>query len=225
MKSHKATRLLAAAALLGAGLVGNTEAATITVTPSAQTIAPGGGGANVDIVLSGLGANQVVGGFSFLLSFNNTILGAPDSYTPNPGNVMGPAPLDLSTGFTGGTGSPLSVFYLADVPPGFTSAAAKALEGAGFTLATVHFTGLQEGLSLLTLSVNPTVGTFLSDFDGFATIQASAVNGSICVDDPATAGNRCIAAVPEPATLALSLLGAGVAALVGRRRRPSRLQD
>src|SRR3954453_4465438 len=98
MTGHKAVRVLAAAALLAAGSVGSSGAATISVSPSAQTIAPGGG-ANVDIVLSGLTANEVVGGFSLLFSFNNAILGAPNSYTNNPGNVMGAAPLDLSNGF------------------------------------------------------------------------------------------------------------------------------
>jgi hypothetical protein len=210
----KAVRLLATTALL-AGFVASSQAALISVVPGSQTIAPGGT-ANIDIVLSGLGANEVVGGFSFLLSYNNAILGAPATFTANPGNVMGAAPLDLSGGFTGLGGSPLDVFVLADAA--ISSADLKTAEGAGFTLATVHLTGLTEGLSALTLSVSPSQGAFLSDFLGEATIPTVAANGSVCVDDPATPGNRCISAtVPEPGTLILSLLGA-VAFIGGRRK-------
>jgi len=215
---RKIVRLLAAVALVGAGLVGTSEASTISVIPGAQTIAPGGT-ATVDIILSGLTAGETVGGFSFLLSFSNAILGAPDSFTNDPDSKMGPLPLDLSPGFTGLGGSPLSLFFLADGV--ISEAALKVLEGTGFRLATVSFTGLAEGLSPLTLSVSPLTGVFLSDYLGTGVIPATAVNGSVCVDDPQTPGNNCNASdVPEPATL--SLLGAGLAALVARRRRQAR---
>jgi hypothetical protein len=215
---RKIVRLLAAVAVVGAGLAGTSAASTISVLPSTQTIAPGAT-ATVDIVLSGLAAGETVGGFSFLLNFNNSILGTPESFVNDPDHKMGALPLDGSPGFNGGSGSPLSLYFLAD---GLISEPAlKALEGTGFRLATVTFTGLNEGLSPLTLSISPLAGTFLSDFTGFGVIPATAVNGSVCVDNPATAGDPCarVSPVPEPATL--SLLGAGIAFAARRRRRAS----
>jgi len=214
--SGKWVTLLAAAALLAAASFGSSQAATITVTPGAQTIAPGGV-ANVDIVLSGLAPSETVGGFSFQLSFNNSILGAPDSFTANPANLMGPLPLDLSNGFTGGRRSPLDVFVIAD--PTIADATLKAAQGTGFTLATVSLTGLNEGVSPLTLS---TLGAFLSAFTGGATIPATVVNGSVCVDNPNTPGNPCL--VSEPPTMAMGLLGLSLVLLFGLRRRNPALE-
>lgn len=214
---RKAVRFLAVGVLVGAAFVAKSEGAIISVLPSTQTIAPGGT-ASVDIVLSGLAAGETVGSFSLLLSFNNTILGAPESFVNNPDNKMGALPLDISPGFSGGV---LSLYYLADGV--ISEPALKALEGTGFRLATVSFTGLAEGLSPLTLGISPLTGVFLSDYLGTGVVPATAVSGSVCVDDPATPGDRCgAAAVPEPATLAL--LGAGISALVVQRRRRARSQ-
>ncbi len=215
----KAVRSLVVAALLGAGLVGGAQGATISIAPASQTIAPGGT-ADIDIMVA-LGLNEVVGGFSLLLSFDDTILGGV-SYANDPDAKMGPNPNDpvndFSFGFSGGAGSPLDLLYLADLS--FPDAAALgASEGAGFRLATVRFTGLTEGLSDLILGVSPTTGQFLSDFDGLTALATTAVNGSICVRDPANTADPCVRRIPEPATLALGLIGAGMAALVGRRRR------
>ena len=105
-------RFLVATALVGAGFVGTSEATTISVLPNTQTFAPGAT-VSEDIVVSGLGAGDTVGGFSFLLSWDSSILGAPQSFVNDPDHKMGALPLDLSDGFTGG-GSPLSIFFLAD---------------------------------------------------------------------------------------------------------------
>lgn len=216
MTIRKALRLLAATALVAAGFVGTSEASTISIVPGTQTIAPGGTAA-FDIVLSGLAAGETVGAFSILLNFNNAIVGAPESFTVDPDLKMGAYdPFNDLSVF--GVGS-LDLFYASNLLTFPTEAGLKASEGAGFRLARVTFTGLTEGLSLLTMSPDPVTGVFLSNFAGTASIPAGVVNGSICVDDPQTPGDRCAqaSAVPEPATL--TLLGFGVSALVARRRR------
>jgi hypothetical protein len=214
---RKIVRFLAVGLLVGAGFVATSEASTISVIPGTQTIAPGGT-ASVDIVLSGLAAGETVGAFSLLLSFNNTILGAPESFTVDPDLKMGAYDVnnDFSLGFSGGF---FDVFYLSNLVTFPTEAGLKVSEGTGFRLAHLTFTGLTEGLSPLTLAVSPSTGIFLSNFAGTAAIPATAVNGSVCVDNPNTPGDPCtrVSAVPEPTTL--SLLGAGIAAFAARRRR------
>jgi hypothetical protein len=202
---NRTLRLLAVTAVaLGTLLpTAPAQAVTVSVSPASQTIGVGGP-ATVNIIVSGL--TQALGGFSFLLGFNDTILSSV-GFTPNPDNKMGAVPLDLSGGFTGGS---LDVFYVADAAA--NEAALAAAQGASFTLATVSFTGLAAGLSPLTLT-----GVALSNFTGGATIPGVVVeNGDICVVAAGTAGG--CAKVPEPGTLVLLTLGMLGMGLTRRRR-------
>jgi hypothetical protein len=199
---NRKLRGLALAALAAAAFLSQAEAApVVSVSPATQTIGVGDP-ATVNIIVSGL--TQALGGFSFILGFNNAILSST-GYTPNPDNLMGVFPLDLSLGFTGGS---LDVFYIADEFA--TEADLAAGQGASFTLATVGFKGLTEGLSPLTLT-----GVALSNFTGGATIAGVGVqNGEICVNN---AGARCAAEIPEPTTMLLVATALGT--LAWRRRK------
>jgi hypothetical protein len=201
-----ARRVLALTVLACVCFAMRAEAASITIVPSAQD-AVAGGNVTAHIDVSGLAAGESVGGVSLLLSYDSLILDGV-SFVVDPENKMG-AELDLSGGFGAGGASPLDLFFVADASMDHT--ALKAAQGAGFRVATVNFLALANGLSPLSLSAVPFFGVFLTDAAGNV-IGTQATPGSVCVG-----GNCTAAVVPEPGTLAL--LGAGISALVARRRR------
>jgi hypothetical protein len=201
---NKLFRILTVALALTGAFAAQTEAAIISVSPVSQ-------GGNIgdtitaDIIVSGLAADESVGGVSFLLSFNGSVLSGT-TFAVDPDDRMG-AELDLSFGFTGGAGSPLDVFFLADA--GLDHDDLKALQGPGFRVATISFQAIANGFSGLVLSASGPSGEFLSNADGLTPIPTQAVNGSVCI------GGTCPAA-PEPGLIAL--LGAGLSAIAVRRR-------
>jgi len=205
---NKLFRILTVALALTGASVAQTEAAIISVSPVSQ-------GGNIgdtitaDIIVSGLAADESVGGVSFLLSFNDSVLSGT-TFAVDPDDLMG-AELDLSFGFTGGNGSPLDVFFIAEA--GLDHAALKALQGGGFRVASVSFLATANGFSALNLTATGPSGEFISDADGFP-IAAQAQNGSVCIGGP------CPAA-PEPGLIAL--LGAGLSAIAVRRRARPRV--
>lgn len=200
MKSIPRTlRRLALAALAATAFFSQAEAAPIvSISPATQNIAVGLPG-SVNIIVSGL--TDPTGGFSLTLGFNSSFLSGVTFFN-DPAAKFGPVPLDLSLGFS--TGS-LDLFFAADATA--TQASLSAAQGASFTLATVNFLGLANGLSPLTLS-----NVVLSNWDGSADLAGvGSTNGAICV------GNCAINPIPEPETYLL--FTAGLAALAMRRRR------
>ena len=199
-------RMLAATALSATVLLSQAVASPIvSIVPSDQTINVGDP-ATIDIIVSGLDAGTgPVGGFSFNLVFNGVVLTGV-TYTNDPDTKMGAVPLDLSNGFTGGAGSPLDIFFVADANE--TEATLAASQGASFRLTHVEFAGAANGLSLLTLT-----DVVLSNWNGDSTLDGVEVqNGRICV------GGNC-AVVPEPATLLLFGSALGGLAIIRRRRQ------
>jgi hypothetical protein len=214
--------LLAATALASAFLSQAEAAPVITVDPANQNVAVGGE-ASVSIDVSGL--TQGVGGIQFDLAFDPTLLTGV-SYSIDPAGAMG-GPYDAGNDFSGGFGPDIygnpagnvDIVYLAEPLP-----ASLADEGTGFTLATITFEGLADGLSPLTLS-----NFVLSESDGSTGIGGvTAVNGQICVGSSVNGNCNGGGSPPPPppsapemdpsgALGALTLLAGGLAAIRGRR--------
>ena len=202
---HRTLQRLALAALAATAFLSQAEAApVVSISPASQTIGIGANAA-VDIIVSGLSLTDPTGGFSLTLGFNNSFVSGV-SFLNDPGTKMGLVPLDLSGGFSGAS---LDLFFVADASA--TLASLAAAEGTSFTLATLSFKGIAEGLSPLTLS-----NVVLSNWNGDSDLAGvSAVNGSICVS---ANGEACVInAIPEPETVLL--LASGLVALALRRRR------
>jgi hypothetical protein len=203
----RTTGLVAATALASAAFLSQAEASVvISVDPVTQNVA-NGGTATVDIDVSGL--TQGVGGFSFDLAFDPTLLSGI-SFMNDPGVTMGAAPLDLSGGFSSGN---LDAFFVADSSA--TEGTLSAAQGTGFVLTQITFgaSAVNSGSSALTLS-----NYVLSESDGATSIGGvSAANGQICVGSCGGGVTAAPEIDPAGALSGFTLLAGGLVVLRGRR--------
>ena len=203
---NKLIRVLMVASLLAGGLALNAEAAVIKVVPSLQTVPAGA--VSADIVIEELDVDEVVGALDiFDIGFNGAVL-TGTTIAMDPGNVFFEGFIGYEFGDFGvGGSSPAFISMSAD--PSCDFACLKATQGAGFTLATLNFTGLT-GFSPITLN-----SVFVYNADGVEPIAATIEDGAVCV------GTAPCPTVPEPASLSLLGLALG-AALMSRRRTATR---
>jgi hypothetical protein len=212
--------LCAALALATAGMSSAQAAPMLSITPAQQNVAVDGV-TTVDIVISGLsGINEIVSGFSLRVDFNTGLL----EYFNG----------DLAPGVIALGGDPNDpfdttvLFGFSTIPAGgdatstLTDTELDARQGDSFTLMTLAFKGLAQGVGFL---------NFGPDFDSdrLVTGRLDSLSGIAGVLDLDYRG-ACIAVgdavcpnqVPEPASYglaALALLGCGLATT--RRSRQS----
>ena len=210
--------LIAALTLATAGLSSAWAAPVLSIVPAQSSVALNGL-VTVDIVISGLtGVNEIVSGFDLNVSFNTGVLSwRTIDLTPatialgGSGNVLLAFDADDSDGKIGGD----MTSFLADDD-------LDALQGDSFTLMSLQFEGVQNGVSFLDFGADP-------DFERLVTgrLEASGIAGVLNLQYT----GACVAVgtgsctqnpIPEPATFGLAglaLLGCGLTRSLTRRRQ------
>ena len=197
---RKSISMLAAAMVLGAGLVPAAEALTVSVVPQASTVNVGGT-VLVDVVADLQGDSSLsLGSYDLELSFGSTVLSLADVVFGTGLSVTG-MPSFPQDFFDLGAGTVAVIESSTEAVADLNS-----LQPNAFTLFTVTLNALQAGTSALSLSVNS-----VGNAAGTETLAAQVLNSSVTVTGAP--------AVPLPAGAWLLMSGlAGLASLVRRRR-------
>ena len=208
--------LIAALTLATAGLSSAWAAPVLSIVPAQSSIALNGF-VTVDIVISGLtGVNEIVSGFDLNVSFNTGVLRWSSIDLQPATDVMGGSStlFGFDTDDTDGKIGGDITSFLGDDD-------LDALQGDSFTLMTLTFQGIADGVSFLDFGADPDVERLVtgrleaSGIAGVLNLQYTgacvAVGTGSCTQNP----------IPEPATFGLAglaLLGCGLTRNLTRRR-------
>ena len=175
-------------------------AISLSFQPSSQTVGVGAA-FDVNLVVTGLedGINEIVGAFALDVTYNATVLQATGATYSTLLGALGTDAFPDAPVLAPGLVSLLNGSLLSDLD-------LASLQPDSFTLATIHFSALSPGTSLLTFA-----GTTELVGRNAATLQFNRLQGAVQVN---------AAAVPEPGTILL--LGAGLGLLFSLRRRLGR---
>jgi hypothetical protein len=196
---------VAAAALLGA-TAATAAPVVVSFAPSSMNVAVGGP-YSIDINISGLGS-QIVSAFDLNIKFNPAVVG---SFTYSLGAGLG-GPWDSFEESVPPSDFGVHAYSLTQLD----SDIADLQTDDAFTLMTLDFMGLADGVSALFFGNSPDFELNLVGRDGRSLEDVSF--GRACI---AVGQGDCRITVPEPATYALigvALAGALVPGFLRRRR-------
>lgn len=196
------------------------SAPMLTIVPSAASVLEGSS-VSVDVVASGLGADQIVSAFDLDLIYDATFLSATGTVFQAADEFGGTDPDPLigdnwafdtagsSAGDASGTG-----YSLVD------DGTLQPLQGDSFTLFTVTFTALKAGIVTLDFGLDPFFERAVAGVGGLDLPDLSFVAGRVEITSQACVGAACN--VPEPESYGLVAMGLLAAGLAGRGRRSAK---
>lgn len=200
-------KFLIAALVVATGWLSSTPALavpTLSIQPASAATTVGGI-VTVDLVISGLDAdNEIVSGFDLDIFYDPAVLGIGTLFTPfAPWGDSFDVLVDQNLVAPGHV-----EFFLAALVDDATIA---GLQGDSFTLSSITFTGLADGLSLVNFGADL---NFERNVVGRDARSLPLIVEGACIS---VGTGSCVRDLPEPGTLGLMLAGLGV--IAWRRRR------
>jgi len=205
----RALGALASIAVAAATFLSPAQAApaTLSLSLTPATSVAFGGAVGVDIFVNGL--TESVGGYYFNLTYDSSRMSF-GSFLADPDTKMGDGSNPAFDASLGNGVDLVNINVLAGFFDPADAATLAGLQGGGFKLGHVDFTALNNaGYASFGLS-----GYSLSNYDGTATLDASATGARLCVGTASCDNN-----VPEPTTALLVAAALGGLALTRRKAK------